>query len=106
MDHVDRTAAAGLLRIRMLHGVDLRDVSNVKIKDVTSFADSSSLRTSGILFTLYILVALGFYTFHMRWNVRLATRQPCSARPLACPLTQRPPTHAAPAHSRSARPLS
>lgn len=53
--------AQGVLKVKVLAGTDLRDVSSVRISDITSFADTGSFQL-----TLYLMVffIIGFALFY------------------------------------------
>lgn len=62
--------AKGVLRVKVLAGTDLRDVSTVRISDITSFADTgSSLLTFYLMFSF--IVAFSFFYRYVVWaNVK------------------------------------
>ena len=52
--------AQGVLKVKVLAGTDLRDVSSVRISDITSFADTGSFQLT--VSTLAICRCLGVYS--------------------------------------------
>eukprot|EP01047_Picozoa_sp_COSAG01_P019575 COSAG01_NODE_1091_length_11743_cov_52.449244_9_plen_769_part_00 len=56
----------GTLRVRVLSGTDLKDVTGTHVSDISSFADHSALRVCVYLLLSYIVVAFLFYFYAMR----------------------------------------
>ena len=63
------TSDCGTLRINVLRGLELRDVSQRLIRDVRTFADSGGFVLSLIVLLIYVLVGIGFYWSTLSWHL-------------------------------------
>lgn len=66
-----RGRATGVLKMKVLAGADLRDVSMVRISDITSFADTGSFQLTFYLGVTFIVFFSLFYRYVVWGNLKV-----------------------------------
>lgn len=61
--------AKGVLKVKVMAGTDLRDVSIVQISDITSFADTSLFQLTFYLVTVFLVLSSLFYRYVVWGNL-------------------------------------
>ena len=64
--------AKGVLKVKVLAGTDLRDVSILQVSDITSFADTSLFQLTFYLVTVFLVMSTLFYRYVVWGNLKEA----------------------------------